>query len=419
MKRLPKKGRWRYAAKIKAKLEHTRQCFTYVAIICSDPEIQKLLPQVILVKADDVNWETMNRLWELLPNNVFLKRKKSAWNSNDDQVEIISILGKVLAPFQAKYQPVLIFDAVKIHLSDAALEEIFDNLMWYMVVPKEMTYALQALDTHAFGTFKSRCRRHYNNCLGRHDYPTPTSLMVSIVIQVIETWITDRDWTYAFKENGFGSLPRLETRSYLKNQCGWEEEFPIIVAKRPTSLQLQQYCWPQDFPFHSFQAFLAFPMLREPMLALPMAAPPPPPALPPAAAPLLALPAPPIDDTTTPTLPASPTPIVAPLQLAQHKEPGNTGNVATAKKSVAVTKPAGTSSSSSSTTTGVPLMATASSSKSSTVDAVAKKTSSFTASGILIIPSAKNMSSLPTKALHCLKSQTHHGYYANDEDSDA
>ena len=80
IKRLPKRGRWRWAAKIKAKLEHIRQTFTYVGLICSDPEIQPLLPQVILIGEKKVSWDIMNRLWEMLPNNVFLKRKgKGEW----------------------------------------------------------------------------------------------------------------------------------------------------------------------------------------------------------------------------------------------------------------------------------------------------------------------------------------------------
>ena len=56
IKRLPKRGRWRWAAKIKAKLEHIRQTFTYVGLICSDPEIQPLLPQVILIGEKKVSW---------------------------------------------------------------------------------------------------------------------------------------------------------------------------------------------------------------------------------------------------------------------------------------------------------------------------------------------------------------------------
>ena len=200
----------------------------------------------------------MNRLWEMLPNNVFLKRKGKGWTDNISHVEIISIIGKVLEPFQNKYQPVLIVDACKVHLSDEALEELFDDLMWYMVVPKELTYLLQMLDSHAFGTFKLMCRSIFNDTLGRHDYPTPLALMVAIVIRVIETWITPRDWTYAFNENGLGTEQAVQTRLYIKQQCGWEDVFPTITARRPTAQQLLQLCWPSDMPFHDFLAFLAF-----------------------------------------------------------------------------------------------------------------------------------------------------------------
>ena len=66
---------------------------------------------------------------------------------------IIKILGRVLEPYLEQYQAILVCDALKAHLAADVLEELFKWLMWYLVVPKDLTYLLQPLDAHVFSFF--------------------------------------------------------------------------------------------------------------------------------------------------------------------------------------------------------------------------------------------------------------------------
>ena len=287
LKRTSKKIAWRYQTKVKASYAETRMCFTLVAIICSDPHIQRLMPQVVFISEKHATWVVMQEIWQNLPPNIFVKRKKSGWTDAEQHRTIIELIGKVLEPFINIYQPVLIFDAVKTHLSKAALEELFLREMWYLVVPKDLTYLCQPLDAHVFGLFKTTLRAKFNRSLGA---PVPRTKLLKAVdncIQTIEEVLIGRDWNAAFDKCGYGFDYVNQTSPYFKNTLAWEENFPQIAAGRPTPDELRMACWPRDLRLDEFTAYLAFPKERAPLLALPPAprlALPPPPllALPPA-----------------------------------------------------------------------------------------------------------------------------------------
>ena len=57
--------------------------------------------------------------------NVFVKRKSSAWTDQEEHQVIIKIIGRVLEPYLEQYQAILIFDALKAHLVADVLEELF------------------------------------------------------------------------------------------------------------------------------------------------------------------------------------------------------------------------------------------------------------------------------------------------------
>ena len=95
----------------------TRTFFTHVGLICNDPAVQPLLPQVIFVGAPGITLAEWTALTTDLPANVFVKRMPRGWNNADQHRLIIRILGLVLQPLLATQQPILSFDAAKLHLS--------------------------------------------------------------------------------------------------------------------------------------------------------------------------------------------------------------------------------------------------------------------------------------------------------------
>ena len=98
-----------------------RQCFTLVAIICSESAMQPLMPQVILAPQALLRVETWCALQHGLPDNAYVKHNATGWNSEGVLVEIITILGMILQPFLQEYQPVLFLDAAPVHLAAAVI----------------------------------------------------------------------------------------------------------------------------------------------------------------------------------------------------------------------------------------------------------------------------------------------------------
>ena len=124
--------------------------FTHAGLICNDPVIQPLLPQVIFVGAPGMTWAEWSVLVADPPLNVFIKRMPRGWNNADQHKLIIRILGLVLRPFLATRQPILCFDAASLHLNAEVLHEIHTAHMWYLLIPARLTWLLQPLDTNVF-----------------------------------------------------------------------------------------------------------------------------------------------------------------------------------------------------------------------------------------------------------------------------
>ena len=88
---------WRSLPRQQATKAELRMYFTHVAIICNEPHIQPLLPQVIFVGASVITLADLHRLQATLPNNVFLKRMPKGWNNSHQHCIIMRILGLILA----------------------------------------------------------------------------------------------------------------------------------------------------------------------------------------------------------------------------------------------------------------------------------------------------------------------------------
>ena len=158
----------------------------------------------------------MEEFWVDLPSNVFVERKSSAWTDQEHHRVIIKIIGRVLEPYLEQYQAILIFDALKAHLVADVLEELFIWLMWYLVVPKDLTYLLQPLDAHVFSFFKKALRRKFNHSLSDADVTSKTMQQVRNCIEVITEFISCTDWSHAFNLCGYGDDPESHTSNIFQ-----------------------------------------------------------------------------------------------------------------------------------------------------------------------------------------------------------
>ena len=71
------------------------------------------------------------------------------------QEEVIGWLREALEPFRDRYTPILLMDAAPVHVASNVLRACVERSIHVIVVPAQMTWLLQPLDTHAFRLYKA------------------------------------------------------------------------------------------------------------------------------------------------------------------------------------------------------------------------------------------------------------------------
>ena len=94
-----------------------RTYLTYVAFVCDDPLLQPLLPQVIIANTHTMTLGDAAALRARSPPNVVVLRRKSAWIDQALCAEVVHWLRDALAPYLIDRQPILMFDACRVHVS--------------------------------------------------------------------------------------------------------------------------------------------------------------------------------------------------------------------------------------------------------------------------------------------------------------
>lgn len=225
---------------------HKRRCYlTHVALICDRPDIQPLLPQVIIANESTMPAALMPTLRAACPANVYLVRQKSAWNNADLCSRIVRWLRLALSSFLSVLQPVLLLDAVRVHTAPQVLRACIDCKIWLVLVPAKTTWLMQPLDTHAFMAFKTYLRQAYQEArIAAAMADLDIGRFLNCVYESIRLVLQGRRWLRAFCDNGFGAGQRelsLRILRQLQIDAGGRVEIPFT---RPSLDQLRS-CFPR------------------------------------------------------------------------------------------------------------------------------------------------------------------------------
>ena len=116
-----------------------RTCLTHVAFLCDRPDLQPLLPQVVVGNEHTFQARAWGALLAGAPRNVFLVRQKSAWNNHGLLARVLGLVAAALGPHLHDLQPIFLMDACKLHLEASVLKACFDLGLWPVIVPAKMT----------------------------------------------------------------------------------------------------------------------------------------------------------------------------------------------------------------------------------------------------------------------------------------
>ena len=223
-----------------APLGQRRTVFSYLAVVCDDEEVQRILPQVIIGNERTLSVRDQRALSAGLAGSPLqLWRKKSAWCNADALAEWISLLGKTLAPFLGSRYFILSLDACPTHLTEKvarACARAHIRLHW---LPGGMTGTMQPLDTHVFAAFKRRGGQLLEAARLRSETGAmDTKTALECWLQASREIVMSRAWPAAFLSCGLGGRQAVlgrRCRSRLALTAAWEPP----PAALPSLAQLQ------------------------------------------------------------------------------------------------------------------------------------------------------------------------------------
>ena len=219
-----------------------RCCLTHVGLICDRPDLQPLLPQVIIGNERTFPKASFAALQAACPPNVVLVRQKSAWNDKVLCANIVHRLGAALKDHIDGLQPILLLDAVRLRTAPKVLSACAKWNIWPVIVPAKMTWLLQPLDTSAFQGYKAYLRNSYQRARAASPIgDVSISGFLQCLYDTIRHTLQGKSWPLAFDRADF-SPRQTELSEFVKRQLLVEQ--PVEIGSgRPTEEQLR-CCFP-------------------------------------------------------------------------------------------------------------------------------------------------------------------------------
>lgn len=220
----------------------TRSAFTHVAILCSDAEVQKKIPQILLVRDSLCSQVKYEEIKSQLPDHVKIWRTKNGWMNVDTFVKVLDELSKSLASLKDTHQIVLSCDAYKAHLHQRCWRSAARHNILMFTIPAKITYALQPLDVYVFAQYKRKLRQTAQEqaIRARSSGVTLEGTILATSSTVTEL-LHGRSWAHAFSRLGLHGRQNDVSRNLLKHIA--VEETPVVGAGFPELKDLVN-CWP-------------------------------------------------------------------------------------------------------------------------------------------------------------------------------
>ena len=223
-----------------ASLALRRTYLSVVSLICNDPALQAVLPQVVVGSKRTVfKARDFEAHFQAAPNNVYLVRGESSWLSLGLMKSIVDLLHGICQASRPDAAFIFIFDCCGAHLHPQLFRYCLRKGLWPLVVPTKMTWFLQPLDVRVFRVFKSTFRQRYQRRLVAEQRGT---LDLGQFLEVLYDCMTDlffrRAWPRAFEVVGLSEGQRhlsIVAQEYLGLA-----EAPLIPTAKPTDAQIRE-----------------------------------------------------------------------------------------------------------------------------------------------------------------------------------
>ena len=239
--------------------QETHGHLTLVALMCSDPAVQPLLPQILLTKDDRLNRAERNAL-RALPEPLLWYEGTDGWVTAGNFPALLTLIRRRVLRARPGCQLVLLLDCAAQHMAANVIAHARRLRIILVFVPARLTWLLQPLDSHVFARFKARL--HSLQLQARAARETgvlhPGEWVWLLAAAVVEILVR-HDWSSALVANGVTGMPhafRERITDLLGHACHVPLRAPeaselllLIGRPRPT-LPAQLLHWPMMLARH-------------------------------------------------------------------------------------------------------------------------------------------------------------------------
>lgn len=248
-----------------ASLSEIRGHVSYLASVASDPEVQALLPQVLLGNEHRFTKTLLRSVEKICPPQVHLWRQKSAWNSHATMRRYICLLAKTLGSLVHERYVILIVDTAKAHIHQSIYKLARQRGLRLVFVPARMTRWLQPCDTHVFGPFKTALMENWKRSKSEAtEGVVDAQRWLQVIFKTIDQ-VLPGDWSKAFHRDGILNQ-QADLSDKIRASLGWK--FVPVVPTTPPTLEEAKIIFPNRMRLN-FMSYIHWGPPEKPLPAAP------------------------------------------------------------------------------------------------------------------------------------------------------
>lgn len=180
----------------------TRSYISLLAIVTTDPAIQRQMPQILL-GSTKLTGRLLASVAGQVPANMHIWRHKTAWTTHDILKQVLALIALHLRPFMEAKHPILVLDMAKSHIHESICASARRLGISLLYVPAKMTWLLQPLDTRVFARLKCRLRQawHAEQVRSRAGQVSSQDWLL-LVCKAVKEVLCGHPWERAFSDVG-------------------------------------------------------------------------------------------------------------------------------------------------------------------------------------------------------------------------
>ena len=212
----------------------TRGHTTLVGLIAADPDLQAHLPQILLPSCKKVPLSRAAKAaYSTLAPPIEVWEGTTGWTDQAVMKRILTRIRQVVRGLRPHAYILLVLDAASQHLGRDVLGHAARLRIYILLVPGQLTWLMQPLDTKVYGLFKRRLTAEHSRLRGL----SPSGIMDPLAWihasgAVVREVLVDTPWGWTFPTSCL-SVGAGAASTALSRYLGWGEDAAPRVLTGP------------------------------------------------------------------------------------------------------------------------------------------------------------------------------------------